>query len=140
MATESLKTWYVHYLHNRDIMLRKIDTITEESSTLHILYKDGTKETCMIAEHLESFESLLKDRDKTEKLSIVTLNKNTHIKVLLNEWDALSPYRGLTLTFANPDSSTDKRWIVKPYVHNSITERTALKTGIESIASNVDIC
>ena len=140
MARETLKTWYLFYIKNRDLMLRRIENIVDKEDFILIRNKDKTQETAIVADNITSYSTMLNKLSENEKITIVTLNKREHIKTLIDEWSKICSYKGLTIMFVNPDSQTEKKWIIKPHIHERITEKASLKSGINSIASSVDPC
>jgi len=140
MEKESLKEWYIKYRKNRDLMLKKIDEVINKDDNVVIKNKDGTEEVIIIHSDVASIKDILKPFDKENHIITVVLNKKAHIGILLKEWEHLIKYPGLTVMFVNPDASTDKKWLVKPAIHDRITEKAALKRGIISIAEAVELC
>jgi hypothetical protein len=140
MTQESLKEWYLKYRKNRDIMLKRISSIEENKVPLIIYNKDNTQEIIIINENTSSLIDLLNDISNTFYINIVLLNKKNHIDILIKEWDKLIEYKNLTILFVNPESITEKRWLIKPAIHNTISEKATLKQGIYSIAEAVELC
>lgn len=142
MKQETLKEWYLQYIKNRDIILRKINSIDEgkPDEDITINNKDDTKETAIINEEPNSFNDIIKNIKEEDKVNIIILNTKKNIDLMLKEWENLAKNKKLTIIFVNIDSTLDKRWIIKPYIHHRITEKSTLKSGIMSIAANVDFC
>ncbi|MFT4304287.1 MAG: hypothetical protein ACMXYG_07005 [Candidatus Woesearchaeota archaeon] len=138
--TENLRQWYLFYRKNRDLMLRKIENLEEKENIIIINNKDGTKEICIVEEISSSYSQILKKYNKTDRLFIITLNKKSNIELMIKEWDDIIEYSGLTMMFVNPNITNDNKWILKPAVHNKITEREVLKTGIYSLSENIELC
>ena len=63
MKQETLKEWYLQYIKNRDIILRKINSIDEgkPDEDITINNKDDTKETAIINEEPNSFNDIIKN-------------------------------------------------------------------------------
>jgi len=140
MGKEHLKEWYIKYRKNRDLILKKIESINDNKTHLSIKNRDNSEEVAIIHEDATSISELLKPFNKEKHVITVVLNKKAHIDLLLKEWNELIEYSYLTVIFVNPHSSENKKWIVKPAVHNKITEKATLKKGIQSIAESVDLC
>lgn len=121
-------------------MLRKIENLEEKENIIIINNKDGTKEICIVEEISSSYSQILKKYNKTDRLFIITLNKKSNIELMIKEWDDIIEYSGLTMMFVNPNITNDNKWILKPAVHNKITEREVLKTGIYSLSENIELC
>lgn len=140
MEKEHLKEWYIKYRENRDIILRKIESIIDNKTHISIKNKNNSEEVAIIHEDISSIVELLKPFNKEKHIITVVLNKKAHIELLLKEWDKLIEYNYLTIIFVNPHSSEEKKWLIKPAVHNKITEKSALRSGIQSIAESVELC
>ncbi len=140
MEKTSLKEWFIHYKKNRDIMFRKIESITDEKDNIIIKNKDGSEEIGIVSENINSFMEILEKYQKDQNIIITVLNKKNHLNQLIKEWESIVKYPSLTLLFVNQDSMSEIKWLIKPAVHNSITEKPALKQGILSIAESVDLC
>lgn len=139
MTKETLKQWYLFYIKNRDLMLKKIRNVEQKEDIITIHNKEGTKESSIVASNPTSFTALLSQFNETDKISIITLNKKDIINLLIKEWKDIVNYTALTMMFVNPDSEQDKKWIIKPHFHHRFTDPSALKSGIMSIASSVDM-
>ncbi len=69
-------------------------------------------------------------------LLLETRHANTTFVVA--NWDKLSNLKGLCIYFVNP--KLNEKWLLYPFTHNQITERSALKRGLESLFSMVPAC
>jgi hypothetical protein len=139
MSKDSLKEWFIRYKRNRDIIFKKIDTIVYDNNHILIKNKDNSEEIALIKEETKSIYDIIKSYEKTKNITIAILNKKEHINILLKEWDKLIEFIHLTVFFINPESLNEKKWLIKPAVHNKITDSSTLKTGIFSIAESVDL-
>ncbi len=70
--------------------------------------------------------------------ALVMLNTAANFEMIIESWNKLTKFNFLTLYFVNPFSKLDKRWMVKPYVHQKICDDTSLKTGLKSMFDMVD--
>jgi len=138
MAADSLRQWYIYYVKNRDLMLKKIASIKDDANNIIITNKDGTEETSILDESPSSFSKLLEGFKKDARLKIVTLNKKDAIRLLIEEWAKLIEYASLTMMFVNPHSHGEHKWIIKPHIHAKFTDKSTLKPGIMSIAGTVE--
>ncbi|MBI5390609.1 hypothetical protein HZB02_03915 [Candidatus Woesearchaeota archaeon] len=75
----------------------------------------------------------------TLPLVLVCLHTPANMTTLMDHWASFVPDAHLKLMFINPFSSMDKRWIINPHVHDLVCERSMLKQGLSSLASNVDL-
>jgi hypothetical protein len=92
----------------------------------------------MAIQELGAHEGVLDMIKNTQELTIITINSKTNIAFLVDSWKELSVIPTLTLIFINPFSESEKKWLIKPYIHNMISEPAALKSGIKAMASTVD--
>ncbi len=136
-AKEILKEWIVNYLKSRDAMTKQITAIKPDSENVDVFVEGSLKNQYVIVQpELNDISklSLLKDKH----VVLVTANTKQNMEFLITNWDALSKYAHLSIYFVNPNSSLDKRWIIYPATHDRITERRALRKGIESMFSTVE--
>lgn len=139
MNLDELKIWFVEYRKNKDLIFRKINNI-DISDNVIITMKDGSIETGNSFFSIEDGIKFLKGFGRDDIVSIVLFNTSKNVSDLIKDWDKFVKYTKLTIYFVNMNSLKDKKWIIKPYVHDRITEKSALKLGIKSLASNVDYC
>ena len=66
--------------------------------------------------------------------SIVCANTKENVQSLLNQWDAYTKNQQTVIVFF--DTKSGKRWSIKPYLHNKVSEPKTLVTGIWSLFSN----
>jgi precorrin-6B methylase 1 len=137
-ADDALTDWTEHYLKNKDLLLKNIVSIQRgDGWTLTVIRKDGAQHI-LIVPHLTSLETLFSRMQPELNAVLVVLNTHKNLEMVLDNWQALTKFPKLCLIFANPDSSTDKRWVIFPHTHDKITERKMLKFGLESLFSTVE--
>ena len=134
-----LTEWTEHYLKNKDLMTRNIQSILKNESgwTLSVIRKDNTQHLLVIP-HLENMTVLISKLQPDLQASLVVLNTRKNLDIVLQAWNELIKFPKLSLIFANPESTTDKRWIIFPHTHEKITERKTLKLGLESLFLTVE--
>jgi hypothetical protein len=140
MQEDNLKSWFINYIKHKDIILRKITKIDEKEKNVVITNKDETIETAIINEDISSFIDILKAFKPKDRIYIVCLNTKKNIAQIIKDWDKSIAFKLLTVSFVNMNSTTEHKWVIKPYIHDTITDKSALKQGIMSISSNVDLC
>lgn len=129
-----LTDWIRTYLEHKDMFYRKIKKIENNDNSLHVISKDSEKTyLCDISLDNINLNNL------TNSDAIVTLNTKENINYLISNWSDFIKCTKLAIYFVNPFSTQDHRWIIYPYTHHQITERSVLKSGIRSMASSVDI-
>jgi len=66
---------------------------------------------------------------------LVVLNTKKNVDAVLANWDKLAKLKGLCIYFVNPKAN--EKWLLYPYTHDQITEKPALRRGLESLFSMV---
>ncbi len=136
-AKEVLKEWIVNYLKSRDAMTKQITAIRSGSENVDVFVEGLLKSQYVIVQpELNDIGRL--DSLKDKHVVLVTANTKKNVEFLIANWDALSKYPHLSIYFVNPHSAIDKRWIIYPATHDRITERRALRKGLESMFSTVE--
>ena len=105
---------------------------------MKVTLKDGGQTTTYHAIPIlqkEQLEALLKG-DST--ISIITLNNPDNLHIVLKQWKTMAQHKNLTFWFINPFSHSDKKWIIKPYVHNTICDPESLELGLKTMAEGVE--
>lgn len=136
----SLKEWTVHFVKQKDLFSKSIISIKDEK------FKDGDKLIVkqkdseayyLVMDEIKN-EDFMRELDKKDQIGIVVSNKKKNLDFVTDNWKDFVAYPFLTIYFVNPMSTTDVKWIVKPSVHDRITEPKALKTGLKSMFAMVD--
>lgn len=132
-----LTDWIVEYLKSKDANIKQIISIKKNEQGADVVVEGVLKSQYVIVQpefnDLSNLE-LLKDKH----VVIVTANTKENVEFLIANWDVLVKQPHLCIYFVNPNSATDKRWIIFPATHERITERKALRKGIESLFSTVE--
>ena len=66
---------------------------------------------------------------------LVVLNLKKNVDAVIANWDKLAKLKGLCIYFVNPN--LNEKWLLYPYTHDQITEKPALRRGLESLFSMV---
>ncbi len=133
-AEEFLAGWTENYLKNKDIILRRIEKLSRQKDKIEVKYKER-QHTYLIEPFLE--ENVLKKLSDLHQ-TIVCFSTNENIEFVLKHWENLIKHSCLSIFFVNPFSKTEKIWIIYPQTHNGISERSSLKPGLYSLASQVE--
>jgi len=134
---EILKEWIVEYLKSKDAVTKQITAIKRDSENADVVIEGALKNKYVIVQ--PEFNDLSKlDFFKEKHVVIVTKNTRENVEFLITHWDVLAKNPHLSIYFVNPESSLDKRWIIFPATHNRITEKKALRKGIESLYATVE--
>ncbi len=134
---ELLTSWIVEYVKNRDVMTKQITAVKTDASEADVVVEGTLKNQFIIVQpELNDLSKLSGLKDK--HIILVTANTKQNADYLISNWEALVTYQHLSVYFVNPNSSLDKRWVIFPATHDKITERRALRKGIESLYATVD--
>ena len=68
----------------------------------------------------------------------ICLNSSENFSFLTKNWDKFTDLKKLAVYFVNPFSKTEKKWIIHPYTHSKITEKSSLKQGLKSMFDTVE--
>ena len=136
-ARQILTDWIVEYLKSKDAMTKQITSIKNDSENVDVFVEGSLKNQYVIIQpELNDISRL--DSLKDKHILLVTTNTKENVEFLITNWDAIAKYQHLCLYFVNPNSSLDKRWIIYPSTHDRITERRALRKGLESMYATVE--
>lgn len=127
----NLKEWMTAYLKSRDAIKQEILGLEEQNDTLIVLKQTGELKI-IIKPELAIFDEL---KTANGPLSIAVHNTKKNVDFLITNWDTFSKAEKLCIYFVNP--STNEKWMLYPHTHNQITEKAALRKGLETMYSEV---
>ncbi len=136
-AASVLREWMLQFLRNRDAFFRKIAEIKEQAIPV-VRYKDGIEQRILILPDFSKAAAALSGAKEDEHLIISTLSNKKNKESLRAQWNALVPYKFLTLYFINPHSSSEKKWVLMPHVHQKVCDQTSLMHGFNSLSEMVE--
>jgi hypothetical protein len=131
MSDMTLLEWASAYIKYKDTVRGKIQSMIadDKNSKVDITNKDGTKEVMLCAPLLETLNiSNLKDE------KIACLNKKENVTWLINNWDTIKDKRCI-FHFVNLKRS--ENWAINPYMHHSVTDKSALKPGLKALFESI---
>lgn len=127
-----LKEWTKTLLRARDAMKQEIQSI-EDAGPDFIVHKSTGDHTFLIRPQLTAVDDISKRANGP--LGLVLLNTKKNLNFVIEHWQTLAAHKQLCIYFVNP--STNDKWLLYPYTHNQITEKTALRRGLETMFSEV---
>lgn len=127
----NLKEWMIAYLKSRDAIKQEILEIEEKNDSL-IVRKQTGETRIVVRPELAIFDEL---KTANGQLSIAVHNTKKNVEFLISNWDTFSRAEKLCIYFVNP--STNEKWMLYPHTHNQITEKAALRKGLEAMHSEV---
>ena len=139
-AKEFLIDWIKGFLKNRDVMTRSIEKIEDNKNGFDVYVKHKDKEQFIIAlPIIGSIDGMLsKLKNKEGYYTIVTFNNRKNFNAIVSSWDKLIEFKFLSIFFVNPFSQLDKRWIIFPYTHSKICDKSSLEKGLKTMFEMVN--
>lgn len=136
-----LKEWTIQFIKNKDIIQKKILEIKDNGNTVEVIFKDNKRQLLFIQPDVKLVEVAdaleQSTKDPLMFVSIVCLNKRTNLQELIKNWQRIVDFPQLSMYFVNPESATDKKWMIYPHTHHKISDPSSLKLGLESMFSTV---
>ncbi|PIN77600.1 hypothetical protein COV16_06685 [Candidatus Woesearchaeota archaeon CG10_big_fil_rev_8_21_14_0_10_34_8] len=138
-----LLEWTLTFAKHRHMMKGELVKAEQKDSIIHVACKNNKSHDYFVSENLDHLNKLLESASKSDKDSdynvhLVCYNTKANFKELLNLWQKFITHQRLTVYFVNPDSSTETKWIVKPWLHNRISDPASLETGLKSLFDTVE--
>jgi hypothetical protein len=131
-VVSQLKEWVQIYLKSRDVLQKSITGF--ESLNGDFVVKKTTGDVLfLIRPEFSNADEVVEKA--TAAAGLVLLNTKKNLDSVVASWDKLSKLKGLCIYFVNP--KLNEKWLLYPYTHAQITERSALKRGLESLFSMV---
>lgn len=139
----SLSEWTTTFIKHRDMMKQQIVSLEEKQGVVHVLMKGDKKQDYFVFEktvdvkHLED-ASKKSDADPNYSINVVCYNTSENIKLLVQHWKEIAMHTRLLFYFVNPNSATEIKWTINPWLHNRISDHATLEAGLKSMASMVE--
>ncbi|MBW2970191.1 hypothetical protein KY309_03130 [Candidatus Woesearchaeota archaeon] len=131
-STTELKEWVQIFLKSRDILEKSISGF-EDLNGDFVVHKSSGDVFFFVRPELADVSGIV------EKVSgsagLVVLNTRKNVDFVVSNWGTLAKLPGLCIYFVNP--AANEKWMLYPYTHNQITEKSALKRGLLSLFSTV---
>ncbi|MCF7866012.1 hypothetical protein K9L67_01085 [Candidatus Woesearchaeota archaeon] len=125
----NLVEWTVAYIKYKDTVFRRIESLKEDSDKIIVNLKSGHKQIHLCADYLDKLNI---DNLSNEKISCLNVKKN--LDWLISNWNLIIS-KDLVFHFVNLDKS--ESWSINPKMHHSISEKGAIKTGLQSLFDSV---
>ncbi|MCI0616224.1 hypothetical protein L0244_24850 [bacterium] len=127
-----LKEWAQIFLKSRDVLQRSITGI-ENLNGDFVVHKTAGDVLFLVRPELSNVDEVVEK--SSGSAGLVVLNTKKNVDAVLASWEKLSKLKGLCIYFVNP--KTNDKWLLYPFTHNQITEKPALRRGLESLFSMV---
>lgn len=134
-----LVDWIVDYLKNRDLLFRNIESVERNKEGFEVYIKFKEKEQFFIVKPvIENIDEILSKFDENRHFGLVLFNTMGNFDILLKNWKKFIRFKNLSIYFVNPFSNLDKKWIIHPYTHENICEKSALEKGLRAMFEMVE--
>ncbi len=127
-----LKEWAQIYLKSRDIMQKSI-TGFESLNGDFVVRKSTGDVLVLIRPELSNVDEVVEKASGSAGLIVLNTKKN--LDFVISNWGKMSKLKGLCVYFVNPRAN--EKWLLYPYTHDQITEKPALRRGLETLFSMV---
>jgi len=128
---DDLKSWTIEFVKHKDVFTKNLIDFNAKEDSVEFNFKDK-KHTYITKEILDDS---LKNRIKEGYFAVVCLNKKENLDFLIKNWDFFAKFQKVSILFVN--LKTNERWIIYPSTHDSLTEREALKPGLNSLYQSI---
>lgn len=128
---EQLSEWVRVFLQNRDVFNKVITGFEKVDGDLLVRRTNG--DLLVFVRPELGDVSDISSRDGPCALAL--LNSRQNLDSVIKNWDVLAKKKDLCVYFINPNSND--KWLLYPYTHNQITEKPALRRGLESLFAMV---
>lgn len=130
--------WAINYEQNRDIILKKIKNIEKNADGYNLKISYNEKEKfILVMPSLVNAEEIRFRLKEGRIVTIITINSEQNLDFIADNWKWLIDSPQLTIMFINPFSLIDDKWIIRPYIHNKISENGALEKGLKTMFETV---
>lgn len=131
-----LRQWMKHYLQHKDMIRKSILDMKDDPAGLLLTTKDGEKKI-VIQPILKDVKPLVVEAAK-KPITVVVCNCKENLDSFRKQWDSLAAVHQIEFMFVNPLSKTEKKWIIRPFIHNRIADTASLQLGLQSLFDTVD--
>lgn len=131
MADMTILEWAVAFIKYKDAVRKQNESmdVDESKKTITVKKKTGLVEVHLCVDDLDSLDiASLSDQ------KVACLNKKKNLDWLIKNWDSVIKTK-IIVTFVNP--SLSESWAVHPQLHHHITDKVALKPGLNSLFDSI---
>ncbi|MFH2027671.1 MAG: hypothetical protein ABIJ08_00900 [Nanoarchaeota archaeon] len=139
-AKEQMVGWIIQFIKNRDLLYKRLLSVNRDTNSFDIIIKFKDKDRSFIVEpSIKDIDNILSRFKEDMHCGLVLLNTKNNFNAIYDNWEKIIKFRFLCIYFINPLSQLEKKWIIFPHTHDSICDRSSLKTGLKSLFETVDI-
>jgi hypothetical protein len=132
---EKLLGFVKTYVKNKDLMFRRIESVTDNENGFFVKYKH--KESQFLAEPVLN-PGVIEKIAKIKNVSVICINTKENLDFVVKRWKELSNYQNLNVYFVNPFSKMERIWIIHPYTHSRVADNESLELGLKTMFENVE--
>ncbi len=130
-VSAELKEWAKSFLTSRDVFQKNILEIKDLDGDF-VVHKRTGDVVFLIRPVFKSVDELL----IPQGVNLVVLNTRQNLKSVVDNWAALAKIESLCIYFVNPRAN--QKWLLYPFTHDRIADRSSLKRGLDSLFSMVE--
>ncbi|MBI3033279.1 hypothetical protein HYY69_07420 [Candidatus Woesearchaeota archaeon] len=134
---EALHEWLKEYIKHRNLMKQDIIKIDDKPSIISVQYKTKKHVYIIVTDAIKLLDHLNIVKDNTH-LSLIVPNQKQFVEAMIKAWDKIIIFPLLSIFFVNPQALGEKKWIIYPSTHNSISDKASLETGLMSLFQGVE--
>ncbi|MFA6888118.1 MAG: hypothetical protein WC254_01325 [Candidatus Woesearchaeota archaeon] len=138
----TLKEWIIAFIRGKDAIKQQLVSLNE-GTIVHAVYKDNKTQDFFAKETLDDLHDVFvaakkSDSDPLYSVHVACYNTSHNLKILVQHWKEYVAHQRLFFYFVNPDSTTEIKWVVNPWLHNRISDDKKLEIGLKSLFSMVE--
>ncbi len=139
----TLTEWTLTFIKHMDVIKQHVASIVVSGSIISVMEKNNKKQDYFVLPRLDNLFNLFSaaaksDIDQNYAVFLVCANTIDNFKVLIQNWVKFASHQRLTIYFVNPVSNTDTKWVIKPWLHNKISDPESLEVGLKAIFDMVE--
>jgi len=138
LTKKELVDWIITYFKNKDAILKNIVSIDKGKKFDVCINYEDKKVNVIVEPTITDFRKIISKFDVEGHFCLVVSNSTENLKVVIENWGKIIMFKNMGIYFVNPNSQTDKKWVIFPYVHNKICDEKTLKLGLKSMFDMVE--
>ncbi len=135
---DNLRDWIINYLKNKDIVSKEIQSIKENIDGFDFVLETAKGMKFVIVAPEFSVDESFFSRISLNAIILVVNNSNKNLDFLITNWQKFVINPKLCIFFVNPKLTSNAKWILYPFTHNSLIDKGSLRQGLESLFAGVE--
>jgi len=134
-----LKDWTLRYIKNKDVITKKITSVSEQDDSF-VIVKSDKEQKYFIEPFLKDINAITnKVKEYNNNKSVVCFHTRENYEFLIKNWnDLVELGRNFAIYFINPFSKTERVLSLSPYTHDLISDTSNIKQGLKTMSENVE--